>query len=333
MSTADILSQDEIDALLGGMEGEVIDTEPEPEPEEGEIRGYDFTSQDRIVRGRMPTLEMVNERFARNFRISLFNFLRQTIDVSVGNVQLLKFSEYMQGLFVPANMNFIKCRPLKGTALFNLDARLVFSTVDSYFGGNGRFHAKIEGRDFTPTELRTVSLVLERVFADLADAWSPVMALTFEHVGSETNPQLANIVTPTEVVVVTTFVMELDAGGGELHIAMPYSMIEPIRELLDAGVQSDRSEQDARWSTTLREELETAEVEVVVGVGGVKATLDRLLRMQPGDVLPVDLEQVIASVEDVPVLRGRFGASKGQLALKVTSHVRSESTSNRLVEA
>ena len=325
MSTADVLSQDEIDALLGGMEDQELEAVPEPVVDDGEIRSYDFTSQDRIVRGRMPTLEMINERFARSFRISLFNLLRRTTDIAVGGVQLMKFSEYMQSLFVPANMNFIKCRPLKGTALFTLDPHLIFSIVDSYFGGSGKFHAKIEGRDFTPTELRTVELVLGRVFADLGEAWAPVLPLEFEHVGSETNPQLANIVTPTEVVVVTTFSLDLEGGGGELHIAVPYSMIEPIRDLLDAGVQSDRSEQDARWSTTLREEVETAEVEMVVGVHGVKTTLDGLLHMRPGDVLTVEMDRVVALVEEVPVLRGRFGAFKGHVALKVTSSIQAAS--------
>ena len=328
MSTADVLSQDEIDALLGGMgEGEV-EIEPEAPLDESGARRYDFTSQDRIVRGRMPTLEMINARFARNFRISLFNLLRRSPEIGVGSVQLLKFSEYLNSLFMPASMNLVKCRPLRGTACFTFDPKLVFSLVDNYFGGGGRFHTKIEGRDFTATEIRVVELVLERVFVDLGEAWAPVLSLSFEHVGSEVNPHLANIVSPSEVVVVTVFTVELEGGGGEFHVATPYSMIEPIREQLDAGVQSDRSDQDERWSYSLREEIETAQVEVVADLPGVPTPLRKLLAMQPGDIIALELDApVVARVEDVPVLRGRFGAFKGHLAVKVTETIRTPAAS------
>ncbi|MEJ6655583.1 MAG: flagellar motor switch protein FliM, partial [Pseudomonas sp.] len=218
MAVQDLLSQDEIDALLHGVDEGVIDDQHDSEP--GAVKSYDLTSQDRIVRGRMPTLEMINERFARYTRISMFNLLRRSADVSVGGVQVMKFGEYVHTLYVPTSLNLVKMKPLRGTALFILDARLVFKLVDNFFGGDGR-HAKIEGREFTPTELRVVRMVLEQSFADLREAWQAVKDVQFEYVNSEVNPALANIVSPSEVVVVSTFHIELEGGGGEMKVTMP----------------------------------------------------------------------------------------------------------------
>ena len=223
MSVQDLLSQDEIDALLHGVDDGDVETEHD-EGVEG-TRNWDLTSQDRIVRGRMPTLEMINERFARYTRISLFNLLRHSADVAVGGVQIIKFGEYVHTLYVPTSLNLVKVRPLRGTALCILDAKLVFKLVDNFFGGDGR-HAKIEGREFTPTELRVVQLVLKQVFIDMKEAWSNVMDVDFEYVSSEVNPSLANIVSPSEVVVVNSFHIELDGGGGDLHITFPYDHIK-----------------------------------------------------------------------------------------------------------
>src|SRR5437868_3846769 len=259
MAVQDLLSQDEIDALLHGVDDGLVQTDIAAEP--GTVKSYDLTSQDRIVRGRMPTLEMINERFARYTRISMFNMLRRSADVAVGGVQVMKFGEYVHSLYVPTSLNLVKIKPLRGTALFILDAKLVFKLVDNFFGGDGR-HAKIEGREFTPTELRVVQMVLNQGFVDLAEAWKAVMPINFEYVHSEVNPSLANIVSPSEVVVVSTFHVELDGGGGELHITMPYSMIEPIREVLDAGLQSDTDEQDERWVKALREDVLAAKVDL-----------------------------------------------------------------------
>lgn len=319
-----ILSQDEIDALLTGMDGGDVETRAEEDLPPGEARGYDFQSQDRIIRGRLPTLEMIHERFARNMRVSLFNLLRRSPEISVGTIQMLKFSEYVHGLFMPASMNLVKVKPLRGTALFTFDPKLVFSLVDNFFGGTGQFHTKIEGRDFTATERRVVQMVLDQAFVDLKKAWDSVLPVDFRYVGTEVNPHFANIVSPSEVVVVTVLDIELEGGGGGFHLAYPYSMIEPIRELLDTGMQSDSSEQDNRWSALLRSELETAHVEINSTLTETRITLGELVALRAGDVIPVDLPDVIsATVGGVPVFRGKFGTSGGNLALKVLEMVRS----------
>ncbi len=315
MAVQDLLSQDEIDALLHGVDDGLVQTDNAAEP--GSVKSYDLTSQDRIVRGRMPTLEMINERFARYTRISMFNMLRRSADVAVGGVQVMKFGEYVHSLYVPTSLNLVKIKPLRGTALFILDAKLVFKLVDNFFGGDGR-HAKIEGREFTPTELRVVRMVLEQAFVDLKEAWQAIMEVNFEYINSEVNPAMANIVGPSEAIVVSTFHIELDGGGGDLHVTMPYSMIEPVREMLDAGFQSDLDDQDERWVKALREDLLDVDVPLSATVARRQLRLRDILHMQPGDVIPVDLpEELIMRANGVPSFKVKLGSHKGNLALQV----------------
>ncbi|WP_341707124.1 flagellar motor switch protein FliM [Halopseudomonas sp.] len=315
MAVQDLLSQDEIDALLHGVDDGAIDTDLDSDP--GSIKSYDLTSQDRIVRGRMPTLEMINERFARYTRISMFNLMRRSADVAVGGVQVMKFGEYVHTLYVPTSLNLVKMKPLRGTALFILDAKLVFKLVDNFFGGDGR-HAKIEGREFTPTELRVVRMVLDQAFVDLKEAWQAVHDVQFEYVNSEVNPALANIVSPSEVVVVSTFHVELDGGGGDLHVTMPYSMIEPLREVLDSGLQSDVDEHDERWVRALREEVTGVKVPLNATVVRTQLKLRDLLSMQPGDVIPVEMpEHMVLCANGVPTFKSKLGSVKGNLALQI----------------
>jgi len=313
----DLLSQDEIDALLHGVDDGDIETESDVSTDG--VSNYDLTSQDRIVRGRMPTLEMINERFARYTRISLFNLLRKTADVGVGGIQILKYGEYVHTLFVPTSLNLVKFKPLRGSGLVVLDAKLVFKLVDNFFGGTGR-HAKIEGREFTPTELRVVQMVLEQTFVDLYEAWKAVMPLEFELVNSEVNPSLANIVSPSEVVVVSKFHIELDGGGGDLHLTMPYSMIEPIREVLDSGTQSDRGEVDERWAKALQEEIMSATVDLECDIARRTISLRDIMDLSVGDIIPVEFpKEHIVTANGVPMFMASLGSSRGNMAYKVDS--------------
>ncbi|USD65981.1 flagellar motor switch protein FliM [Vibrio sp. SCSIO 43136] len=319
----DLLSQDEIDALLHG-----VDDVEEEEVEELDVAddsavSFDFSSQDRIVRGRMPTLELINERFARHMRISLFNMLRKTAEVSINGVQMMKFGEYQNTLYVPTSLNMVRFRPLKGTALVTMEARLVFILVENFFGGDGRFHAKIEGREFTPTERRIIQLLLKIVFEDYKEAWSPVMGVEFEYLDSEVNPSMANIVSPTEVIVVSSFHIEVDGGGGDFHVVMPYSMVEPIRELLDAGVQSDKMETDVRWSTALREEIMDVPVNFRVNLLEKDISLRDLMELRPGDIIPIEMpENATMFVEELPTYRVKMGRSADKLAVQVSEKIK-----------
>ena len=329
---SDLLSQDEIDALLHGVDDvEEEDVEEELSQAEG-TSDYDFSSQDRIVRGRMPTLEMVNERFARHMRISLFNMMRRTAEVSINGIQMIKFGEYVHTLFVPTSLNMVRFRPLKGTALITMEARLVFILVDNFFGGDGRYHAKIEGREFTPTERRIVQMLLKIIFEDYKEAWSPVMDVSFEYLDSEVNPSMANIVSPTEVVVISSFHIELDGGGGDFHVALPYSMLEPIRELLDAGVQSDKEDTDMRWSKALRDEIMDVPVELSTKFLEVELSLQEIMDFKAGDIIPIEMPDHIAVlIENLPSFRAKLGRSRDNLALKIESKIkRPESVKSEL---
>jgi flagellar motor switch protein FliM len=315
----DLLSQDEIDALLHGVDD--VEEEPESDIDSAGVKAYDITSNDRIVRGRMPTLEMINERFARYTRISMFNFLRRSADVASGGVQIMKFGEYVHTLYVPTSLNLVKIRPLRGIALFILDAKLVFKLVDNFFGGDGR-HAKIEGREFTPTEIRVIQLVLAQVFKDYKEAWSSILDAEFEYVGSEVNPAMANIVSPSEVVVVSTFHIELDGGGGDMHITVPYSMIEPIRETLDAGMQSDIDDIDDRWQQSLREDILSAKVFIHGTVVKQQLSLREVAALKTGDIIPIDMPEFFTlEAQGVPMFRGTLGVSDENLAVKIIEQV------------
>jgi flagellar motor switch protein FliM len=321
MSNADLLSQEEIDALLHGVDDGDVETGDENDEVIKSARIYDFTSQERIVRGRMPTLEMVNERFARYFRISLFNFLRRSAEISVSGIQVQKFSEFIQGLFVPTNLNVIRMSPLRGRALIVMEPRLVFTAVDNFFGGGGQFYNKVEGREFTPTEMRVIRLIISMIFKDYEEAWKPVMDLEFEYINSEVNPQFANIVSPAEIVVISTIHVELEGGGGDINIAMPYSMIEPIRELLDA-VTSDRGEVDGRWQESLRAEMMRGEVVVNCNLIEKEMRISDVIELKQGDVIPIDMpETVFLEVEKVPVFIGKLGLSDGNYAIEIVEKV------------
>jgi len=326
MSAADLLSQDEIDALLHGVDDGDVETEESEEELSTDARSYDFNSQERIVRGRMPTLEMVNERFSRYFRISLFNFLRRSAEISISGIQIQKFSEYVQGLFVPTNLNMVRFLPLRGRALIVIEPRLVFTAVDNFFGGAGQFYNKVEGREFTPTEMRIIRLIIDLIFKDLKEAWKPVLELNFEYTGSEVNPAFANIVSPAEIVVVSTFHLELEGGGGDINIAMPYSMIEPIRDLLDAGMSSDQGESDNnRWQSALRNEVMRSKINMSSLLVEKQMKLSDILHFKKGDVIPVDIpDEVMLRAESIPIYTGKVGLSDGNYAIKINEKIASE---------
>ena len=312
----DILSQEEVDALLRGVSGEVEES-AQAEPVAG-VRAYDIGRQERIVRGRMPTLELINERFARLLRAGLFDFMRKNAEISVGPVRALKYSEFVRTLVVPTNLNLVQIKPLRGHALMVFEPALVSQVVEQLFGGAGRFHARVEGRDFTPTEMRVIQRMLQVVFEQYQRAWQPVFALTFEYIRSETNTQFATIATPAEVVVATSFSIDLGGTSGDFHVCIPYAMLEPIRNIIHSSIQADRSGQNDRWTSLLSAQVYRTDVELKVNLAQAEVTVRQLLGLRPGDVIAVDLpEMLVAEVDGVPVLEGGYGVVHGQYALKV----------------
>ena len=319
------LSQDEVDALLKGVDGDSGDDKPEVDP--GAVRDYNLATQERIVRGRMPTLEIINERFSRLVRIELFNFLRRTVEVSVGPVRITKYSDFVRNLVVPTNLNLVQMKPLRGTALMVFDPTLVFLVVDNMFGGDGRFHTRVEGRDFTQTEQRIIQRILNIVFETYSKSWEPVYPVQFEYVRSEMNTQFANIATPNEVIVATTFNIEMGSASGEMHFCFPYSMIEPIRDMLSSPLQGEVLGADKRWVKLMTQQVQAAEIEIVADLGKTKMQLGDILNMKVGDVIPLNIaESIEAQVDGVPVMLCKYGMFNGQYALRVEKLLRSNST-------
>ncbi len=317
----DFLSQDEVDALLKGVTGET--DEPEAQDDGGDgARAYNLGTQERIVRGRMPTLELINERFARYLRIGLFNYMHRTTEISVGPIRVQKYSEFIRNLVVPTNLNLVMAKPLRGTALFVFDPNLVFLVVDNMFGGDGRFHTRVEGRDFTGTEQRIIQGMLRVVFSEYARSWKPVYDINFEYIRSEMNSQFANIATPSEIVISTTFSLEFGGTGADMHICFPYSMVEPIRDLLYSSMQSDQLSTDHRWIVMLRKQLKDAEIEIAAELATAPVTLGQILKMKAGDIIPVSIpETIMAKVDDIPLMECRYGQQGGQYALKIERFV------------
>jgi len=313
----DFLSQDEVDALLKGVTGETNEEAPPPETP-GAVRAYNLGTQERIVRGRMPTMELINERFARYLRIGLFNYMHRNVEISIGPIQVRKYSEFIRNLVVPTNLNLVQVKPLRGTGLFVFDPNLVFLIVDNMFGSDGRFHTRVEGRDFTPTEQRIIQGLLRVVFNECEKAWKPVFELKFEYLRSEMNSQFANIATPSEIVITTTFSLELGESTAEMHICLPYAMLEPIRDTLYSSMQSDHLSSDNRWVGLLSKQLQGAEVELSVPLATTQITLRQILGMKNGDIIPLHIaETITAEVDHIPVMECRYGIQNGQYSLKV----------------
>ncbi|MBW2618310.1 MAG: flagellar motor switch protein FliM [Deltaproteobacteria bacterium] len=316
-----ILSQDEVDALLRGMSGGEIEVETDEVAGGDGVITYDLTNQDRIIRGRMPTLEIINDRFTRLFRASISTALRKVVDISTTSIDMIKFGEFMRSLPVPTSMHIFRMEPLRGYAIMVIETRLVFNLVDSFFGGTGKSDIKVEGREFTPIENRLTKRVVEMVLSDLEQAWHPVYEVELLYSRSEVNPQFAVIVPPTDVVVVIKFDLEMEQTAGTIMVCIPYSTIEPIRNKLYAGFQSDQLEVDHEWMLRFKTQLGQALVNITVELGRTEITGRDLLDLKPGDVIQLDQDvsdAVLVKVEGVPKFKGVPGVVEGNQALKVT---------------
>ncbi len=316
------LSQEEVDALLEGVTGESQKLTEEV-VEEGGVRQYNISSQERIVRGRMPTMEIVNERFARNFRIGLFNLIRRSPEISVGTVQVHRYSAFLRELAVPTNFNIMAIRPLRGSGLVVCDPTIVFAVIDTLFGGIGKFQTRIEGRDFSATEMRVIKRLADVITEEYKKAWRGIYPIELDYQRSEMQPQFANIATPSEIVVSTAFELEIGEISGAIHICMPYATLEPIRDVLYSSTQGDSIEVDRRWVKVLSQEIQSAEVTLVAELAKADATVEQLLAMKPGDFIELDRQpRIKATIGGVPVFDCQYGTHNNKYAIRVEELLR-----------
>jgi len=322
-----ILSQEEVDALLRGVSGGEIETEAEQPLDESGIVVYDLTSQDRIIRGRMPTLEIINDRFCRLFRDILSTALRKVVDVSMVSTDMMKFGEFLKTLPVPTSIHILRFEPLRGNSLMIFESKLVFTLVDLFLGGKGSMSMKVEGREFTRIETRIILKILNMGLQAMNRAWKPVHELDISHVRSEINPQFVGIVPPTDVVVVVSFDIEMEFASGGMTLCIPYSSLEPIKDKLHAGFQSDQLEVDHAWIKRFYKQLLGAEVELVVELGTNVMKGRDLIHMGVGDILQLaqgNGDEIIIKVEGIPKFRGHPGVVKGNMAVQITHALREE---------
>jgi flagellar motor switch protein FliM len=320
------LSQEEVDALLEGVTGESQKDAAEV-IESGEIRNYDISSQERIVRGRMPTMEIVNERFARNFRVGLFNFIRRSPEISVGTVSVQRYSAFLRELAVPTNFNIMSVRPLRGSGLVVCEPSLVFGVIDTLYGGAGKYHTRIEGREFSATEQRVINRLLDVIALEYKKAWHGIYPLELTYQRSEMQPQFANIATPSEIVVATAFQLEIGDIAGVIHICIPYSTLEPIRDVLYSSTQGDSVEVDRRWVSVLSREIQSADVTLVAELAQADATVEQLLAMKPGDFIELERQpNIIATIGGVPIFKCQYGTHNAKYAIRIEECLRGNDT-------
>ena len=319
MSYQSFLSQDEVDALLAGVTGEAAAQEDQAPADDSGVRPYDLSSPDRVVRHRMQTLELINERFARRLRSVLLSFMRRNADITVSSIRIQKYTEFERNLPVPSNLNMVALKPLRGTTLFTFDPNLVFLIIDSLFGGHGRYNTRVEGRDFTITEQRIILRLLNLTLESYVDAWSPVYPIEFEYIRSEMHTKFASISRDNEIVVVSSFSIELGATGGNLNICLPYSMIEPLRDLLTRPLQEKTADAiDQRWTQQLSRQVRNAEVTLSAELANISTSVAGLMQLKVGDILPIELSpEITAHVDGVPVLNCHYGIHNDRYALRV----------------
>ena len=316
------LSQEEVDALLEGDTGESRKLVEEV-AEYGEVRPYNFASQERIVRGHMPTMEIVNERFARNLRVGLFNFIQRSPEISVGPVTVQRYSAFLLELAVPTNFNIVAIRPLRGNGMIVCEPALVFGVIDMLYGGIGKFQTRIEGRDFSATEQRVINRLVDVITDEYKKAWKGIYPLELEYQRSEMQPQFANIATPSEIVISTSFQLEIGEVTGAIHFCMPYATLEPIRDVLYSSTQGDSIEVDRRWVNVLTREIQAAEVTLVAQLARADTTIEQLLAMKVGDFIELEKESRIqATVEGVPVFECQYGTHNSRYAIRIDKHLR-----------
>lgn len=313
----EILSQSEVDALIN--DGGIDSSSAEEKVEDAHgVRPCDLTNPPRTIRGRMPTLDIINDRFARLLRTELNNLIRRNPEIDLQPPRVEKYGEFLSNLITPTNLNIVNIKSLSGMGLVVLEPALIFTTVDHLFGGDGRYHMRIEGRDFTPVEQRIIKRILDIVTVEYERAWEAVHPMKFEFVRSEMHSQFVNILSASDLVVASTFSVEIGNVKSAIHICMPYAALEPLRDLLTTTRPAGDSGPGERWIRMLTSHVHQAEVQLTAPLTHLRTPLAHLMKLKAGDVISVDVpEKIRAEVEGIPILECRFGISNGRYALKV----------------
>jgi len=316
-----LLSQDEVDALLTGISGGKIETETDKPPDTSGMSVYDLTSQEKVIRGRMPVLELINDRFARLVRSSLSSFLRKPVGATVISNDMTKYSEFLKKLSAPTSLHIYRMEPLRGNIIVVLESKLVFCLVDLSFGGSGTESFKVEGREFTDIENRLVNNILNIMLDNLKEAWKNIQPISLHFVRSEVSPQFATIVAPDDIVVNIILEFEIENSTGKVTLCIPYASLEPLKEKLQGGIQSEQLERNSTWAEGFRRQLFSVPVEVMVRLGNAEVTGKELLNLNVGDVIQLDTfskDALRVEVGGITRFMGYPGLYKGNQALQIS---------------
>jgi flagellar motor switch protein FliM len=319
-----ILSQDEVDALLKGISGGEVETETTMPRDTGGVKRYDLTSQERMVRGRMPVLQLISERFSRSMRSSLSSALTKPVGSTVISNDVMKYGDFLKTLPLPTSLHVLKMEPLRGNILIVLESKLVFCLIDVFFGGSGADTYKVEGREFTSIENRLVKKVVNLMLGDLKEAWKSIHPVSPQFVRSEVNPQFVTIVPPDDSVVLIGFELEMENSTGKVSLCFPYSSLEPIKDKLQGSAQSDPKEVDGIWIERFKKQLHEVPVEVVVELGKATIKGKELLNLAVGDVISLNTyakDRLAVKLDGITKFRGYPGLYRGNQALQVTDVV------------
>ena len=349
MNTRDVISQAEVDALLLGVLPEGIHAGAEGNqprmggirramereragegarrngqalaqemPVHGEVQPFDVAGLEHIVRGRMPTLELINERFVRHLHAGLLEFTGQNAAISVGQVAVQKYSAFASTLGLPSNCNIVAIRPLRGNGMMVCDPMLISAVIDLLYGGSGRLPGRLDGRNFSDSEQRALNRLVNLITDAYNRAWRGICPLELVHLRSEVQPELATIAVPGERVMTTSFQLEIGEASGEIHFCFPCVAMEPLRDILHSATQADFTQADRRWVNQLTREMQSVEVTLVAQLAVLDATVAQLVSMKAGDFIGLKVEpQISALVDGVPVFACQYGTVNARHAIRI----------------
>lgn len=309
----EILNKEELDDLLG----EQIDAGAD-DSDKALPRDYDFHIQPGLLQHRFSKLEQIYEKFLRKFKISLQKTIKRNIEFSTKSMSLTACREFIPSMAVPTNINIVSMPPLKGQGLICLDAKLVFSIVECYFGGDGKVPSNVEGRSFTSTEMRVVHKLLYQFFDDFQSAWEDVYKIKCEYLRSEADSAMLTWLQPHEFMLIKKIRVEMEGGGGEIQCVLPISLLDPIKEILEGGDKSEKITNDQSWTKALQNEILEANVEIDCILSKQSIKLKDVVKFKPGDIVPIEIPDMsVIKINNIPVYKVKFGTHEGNYAAKI----------------
>ena len=361
MAEKDVLSQEEIDALLESVdEPEDAAEEDGPKKAEGdskeeeyvsekteadkiaeeaaaefagksedleaegeEVKTFKFTGQEKIIKGQLPVLDKIYDRAVRLFMVEIYNLTSKEFETNQEPLIVTKHRDFMMSLPNPSLMTLYKFQPLRGKGFILFDSTFIYDLVDYYFGGSSQFYAQKIRTDYTATELRVMDIIQQKAIEDLMQAWTPIIALNITKHSEETNPQLVNIAEPEEMLLISRFTVNFGKEEGSFYFVIPYSMVEPIKQQLELGASRSDDEIDPNWIKLLIEELMDVELTISSAMARTEGSLENVTSWKVGDFIPMETNEIVTlDIEGIPSFTATSGSSNDKRALQIINTIK-----------